>query len=258
MKTLSVWLGLLCCLSTFPLQAFSPGEYYELRIYRINTKEQEIQLDDYLRTALLPALHRNGLPKVGVFKAIGNDTAAIRLVYLLLPCTSFVQWTNLPTALAKDQVYQQAGKAYLEAPYDKPPYLRMETVLMEAFAGMPHLKIPVLKNKPSQRIYELRSYEGPTEALYLNKVHMFNEGREIEIFTRLAFNEVFFAKVLSGSRMPNLIYLTSFEDMPSREQHWKAFGEDPAWIKLRELPQYQHNVSKADILFLHPADYSDI
>jgi len=78
------------------------------------------------------------------------------------------------------------------------------------------------------------------------------------LFQRLGFNAVFYASVLSGSNMPNLMYMTSFDNMASREQHWKTFSADPAWKQLSGSPQYQHNVSHIDIVFLHPTEYSEL
>jgi hypothetical protein len=86
---------------------------------------------------------------------------------------------------------------------------------------------------------------------------MFNEGGEVVLFKRLGFNAIFYADVISGSRMPNLMYMTSFEDKASRDAHWKTFVDDPEWKKLSSMPQYQKNVSKADIIFLRPTAYSD-
>jgi len=124
---------------------------------------------------------------------------------------------------------------------------------------MPRLEAPTaLKTPASERIYELRSYEGPTEKYFANKVQMFNEGGEVPLFKRLEFNAVFYASVLSGTHMPNLMYMTTFENMASREAHWKTFGADPFWKQLSASPEYQHNVSHIDIVFLHPAAYSDL
>ena len=39
---------------------------------------------------------------------------------------------------------------------------------------------------------------------------MFNAGGEIDIFTKLNFNAVFYGDVIVGSHMPNLMYLTCF------------------------------------------------
>jgi fructose/tagatose bisphosphate aldolase len=75
---------------------------------------------------------------------------------------------------------------------------------------------------------------------------------------QLGFNAVMYGSVISGSHMPNLMYMTTFEDMPSREEHWKTFGNDPEWKKLSAMEKYQNNVSKIDIVFMHPTDYSGI
>jgi hypothetical protein len=58
--------------------------------------------------------------------------------------------------------------------------------------------------------------------------------------------------------MPNLMYMTSFDNKASRDEHWKNFGADPEWKRLSALPEYQHTVSKSDILLLHPAAYSEL
>jgi len=252
---------LLIVIALLPLAAFSAPkqEYYSLRVYSLKTAEQEARIDTWLQTALLPALHRMGIAEVGVFKAPDNDTAATRHVYVLIPFKNMEQWLGLETALHRDAQYASVGKDYLEATYDNPPYLRMESILLQAFPDMPHHAVPsALQGPRAERIYELRSYEGPTEKYFANKVQMFNEGGEIPLFQRLGFNAVFYATVLSGAHMPNLMYMTSFDNMASREQHWKDFSADPVWKQLVASPQYQHNVSHVDIIFLHPAPYSDL
>ena len=234
-------------------------EFYSIRIYQLKDASQESRLDAYLQTALLPALHRLGIAGVGVFKPVGNDTAAVKKVYLLIPFKSLEEYIGLQASLDKDAEYNTAGKAYIEATYDNPPYLRMESILLQAFPDMPRHAAPkTLQGPRAERIYELRSYEGPTEKYFAGKVQMFNAGGEIPLFARLGFNAVFYASVLAGSHMPNLMYMTSFDNMAAREQHWKDFNSDPFWKKLVAEPQYQHNVSHVDIVFLHPADYSDL
>ncbi|MGF2413297.1 MAG: NIPSNAP family protein, partial [Ferruginibacter sp.] len=102
-----------------------------------------------------------------------------------------------------------------------------------------------------------RSYESATEKIFANKVHMFNEGNEIDIFKRINANAVFYSEVIAGSHMPNLMYMTCYENKADRDAHWKNFGSDPAWKKLSAMPEYQHNVSHIDITFLQPLEYSD-
>ena len=87
---------------------------------------------------------------------------------------------------------------------------------------------------------------------------MFNEGGEVALFARLHFNALFYGEVIAGSAMPNLMYMTSFENKSDRDEHWKAFGNDPEWKKLSARKEYQNNVSKITIEFLRPTEYSDL
>jgi hypothetical protein len=259
MRILHCFLLLLLTSSSSLATAPPSREFYEIRIYHLASPDQEKQVDNFLKIAYLPALHRAGISKVGVFKPVESDTAYFgKRIIVLIPYTSLEQFTGLADILSKDKQYLAAGKDYLDAPYTNPPFARIESVILKAFKDMPKLEVPKLNSPASERVYELRSYEGYTEKIYKNKEQMFNEGGEIVLFKRLDFNAVFYAEVLAGSRMPNLMYMTSFSNQASRDEHWKTFGSDPEWKKLSSMPEYQHNVSKITIYLLHPAAYSDI
>lgn len=231
-------------------------DFYELRIYHIENASQESQIDSYLEKALLPALHRNGIAKVGVFKPIASQADAGKKVYLFIPYSSMKAYSEMEGKLAKDQVYQQAGAAYINAAFENPPYQRIETAFLQAFTGHPRYSEPNLTGSKKDRVYELRSYESPTEKLYKQKVKMFNEG-EMDIFTKLNFNPVFYGEVIAGASMPNLMYMTTFETIESREAHWKAFGADEDWNRMKVMPEYQNIMNKNDQRLLYPTDYSD-
>ncbi len=243
-----------------PVEASPPvsRNFYQIKVYLLANKAQEDRVDTYLQNAFLPALHRAGISKVGVFKPLANDTASVRRVYVFIPFSSQEQWKNLAVLLQKDNQYQADGKDYIDALYNDPPYQRQESILLQPFDGMPNFAVPALKSAPGERIYELRSYEGATEKIHQNKVQMFNKGDEISLFKRLGFNAVFYAEVLSGAHMPNLMYMTSFENMADHDAHWKSFGSDPTWKALSAMPEYQNNVSHIDIVLMHAATYSDL
>src|SRR6266487_862918 len=232
-------------------------EYYEITVYHFKDAAQEKVIDSYLQNALLPALYRMNISKVGVFKALSNDTAADKLLYVFIPIKSLEEVAKISDKLNADAAYQTAGSGYINVAYNAPPYTRMEIILLHAFPLAPKMNSPQLRAANKDRVYELRSYESATEKLHLNKVQMFNQGGEIDLFKRLNFNAIFYAQVIAGCKMPNLMYMTSFENMQERDTHWKAFDDDPAWKKLSAMPEYQNNVSHIDIVFLHPADYSD-
>lgn len=233
-------------------------EYYEIRTYQLSNADQETRLDAYLKDALLPALHKLGTAHIGVFKPVGNDTAAIRKVYVLIPYKTLTEFDELDSKLAKNNAYSAAGADYLNAAHDSAAYARYSRIILKAFSGHPQITKGKLTGERSERVYELRSYESPTEKYYRKKVDMFVKGNEIEIFDRLNFNPIFYAEVLAGTAMPNLMYMTSFENKQSRDEHWKAFGDDPAWKKLSGDKQYDNTVSHIDITFLTPTDYSDL
>lgn len=234
-------------------------EFYAIRVYQLSTAQQEARIDSFLQHALIPALHRHNITGIGVFKPIGNDTAATRRIYVFMPVKDLDQFAALPDALAKDAQFLADGRSYLTATYNDPPYVRIESILLKAFPDMPHHATP-WSGQPysADRVYELRSYEGPTESYFANKVQMFNQGGEITLFDKLGFHAVFYASVLSGAHMPNLMYMTSFDNMTARDDHWKSFGADPIWKNLSSSPQYQHNVSHIDDIFLHAAPYSEL
>jgi hypothetical protein len=256
MKKIS--LLLLVLLAASASIAAPSREFYELRTYKFNTPEQQARVEGYLQKALLPALHRANIKKVGVFKPLDTDSLFTKRIVVLIPFKSLDDFEGLFDKLGKDKQYLTDGKDYIDALFDNAPYTRIETIVLKAFSGQPQMTLPELKGPVTERVYELRSYESHTEKIYRNKVDMFNAGDEVGLFKRLGFNAVFYGEVLSGPRMPNLMYMTTFENMASRDEHWKAFVADDQWKKLVAMPEYQKNVSKNTIYFLRPTRYSDI
>jgi hypothetical protein len=245
--------------ASIPGQLFSQKgrEWYELKIYTLNKPGQEKTVDQFLKDSYLPALHRLGLNNIGVFKPVETDSAFGKKIYVLIPYPSVQKFTELSANLNNDKQYLSQGKDYLEATHDNSPFNRLQSILMLSFSKHPILQKPKLTGNRSERIYELRSYEGPTEKRNENKIKMFNDGDEIGLFATLNFNAVFYGEVMAGSRMPNLMYMTTFDNQASRDEHWKAFVAHPQWEKLKTSPEYQNNVSKADIMLLRPTEYSD-
>lgn len=221
-------------------------EFYKIIVYHFSTPSQEKLLDSFLAQQYLPTLHSNGFKQIGIFKPISNDTATDKQVVVLIGSS------NLNKLIKPIQWNLNENASYKEAIYN-----RYEQFLLRAFKDMPLMKIPADQSKKSERIFELRSYESPTEEKYLNKVHMFNEGGEIELFKQLQFNAVFYADVLFGSKMPNLMYMTSFDNLESRNEHWKAFGASSTWKKLSAMPFYQNNMSALHSQLMRSTPYSD-
>lgn len=232
------------------------NHFFELKVYEYKTVQQEQVIDEFLSKAYLPFLHKNGFQKIGVFSHY-SDSVLPKKIYVLIPHNTLADIPKLQKSFLTDTNVMERGKGYVDASSASPAYDRMVTYILEGFRLAPSLMLPNLKSSHQDRVYELRSYESASEKKYWKKVEMFNEGGEIDLFARLNFNAIFYAEVISGPTMPNLMYMTSFENMNDRNEHWKAFSNDPKWKALLAMKEYDQTVSKNVTLFLRAKSYSD-
>lgn len=254
----SYFFGLLVLSFTIAFGQSKKGKnFYELKVYEYKTLQQEAVIDQFLSDAFIPYMHRKGIKNIGAFTGRANDTSAVKKLYVLTPYKAMDEIPKINTALFNDQEVAAKGAAYLDATFENPPYSRIVTYIIEGFRFSPTLTLPKLSSSVEDKVYELRSYEGPTEKRYRKKVEMFNEGGEIDLFARLNFNAIFYGEVISGPTMPNLMYMTSFENKDDRDAHWKSFSNDPVWKDISTRPEYQKIVSKNVTLFLKAKSYSD-
>ncbi len=232
-------------------------EYYELRRYYLEAGPQTKLTHSYLEEALVPGLNRLGIKPVGVFSLeIGVETPSL---YVLIPSTSLETLARAEFRLREDDQYMSAGEKFLSAPAKEPAYVRMESSLMIAFEGWPKLIVPPVSGKEGKRIFELRTYESPSNDDHHRKVEMFHSG-EFDAFRNAGFWQIFFGDTLVGSRLPNLTYMLGFPDLAERNAKWKAFSADPTWKKLTASPRFNYEsiVSNVTNLILSPASYSQI
>ena len=214
-------------------------------------------IDRFLADAYIPYLHSKGINRIGVFTGRANDTSKVKKLYVLVPYKQLNEIPVINKAMFSDKMVLAKGQEYLNATSEAPAYDRIVNYIMEGFRLAPALLQTNLSGSVEDKVYELRSYESASEKKYWKKVEMFNEGGEIDLFARLNFNAVFYAEVVSGPTMPNLMYMTSFENMEDRNAHWKAFSNDPKWKELLSMKEYEKTVSKNVTLFLRAKSYSD-
>jgi hypothetical protein len=232
-------------------------EYYELRRYDLQTGTQQKLTHDYLANALLPGLNRLGMKPVGAFNLdIGVGTPT---VYVLIPSESLESLVESEFRLMEDAGYRNAGEAFLRAPATQPAYLRIESSLLIAFEGKPKLTVPPATAGKAARVFQLRTYESPSNHDHRVKVEMFHSG-EFEVFQRAGFWQVFYGDALIGSRLPHLTYMLSFPNLGEMNAKWEAFRTDPEWKKLTSSSKfnYEEIVSKITNLILSPTGYSQI
>jgi NIPSNAP len=232
-------------------------QYYELRRYHLVSGPQQKLTSSFLAEALIPALNKLDMKPIGVFDLyLGPESPA---VYVLIPSDSLETLAIAESRLAQDEEYQRAGEAFLKAPAKEPPFERMESSLMIAFEGYPKLTVPPVTAQHGSRVFQLRTYESPTNHDHRVKVEMFNSG-EYDAFKRAGFWSVFYGDTLVGPRLPNLTYMISFPDLDELNAKWKAFSADAGWKKLSGSSKFNYEpiVSNISNLVLNPTSFSQI
>jgi hypothetical protein len=246
----------LALISTHAFAADSgQPQYYELRVYTTKTEQQQKLVSDYWQNAAVPACNRMGIQPVGVFTELQNSPT--NHVYVLIPCDSLEVFAAIPGRLASDAIYQAAAADFMAQPKSSPAYERIESSLNVAFDTMKKLAPPPSAAEKKPWIFELRTYQSPSESKGINKVRMFNSG-EVQLMQEVGLCPVFFSRTLVGSQMPNLVYMVSGENMDEHNKHWKSFKDAPVWKELIGDPQYKDNVSHITNIFLKRTPASQI
>ena len=234
-------------------------EYYEIRIYRIESKEKHTIVSRHLEIGLIPALNRQGINRVGVFTVLNTrkDTPQDHSIYMLIPYQSIAQFTNLNSNLAKDEAFQKTAKPFFNLPAKESRYTRIDSSFLKAFAGMPVIEMPIQTKQNKPRLFELRTYESKDAYDARMKVEMFNTG-EIQLMRDVKMAPVFYGEMLIGKNVPNLTYMLSADDMAGNKAAWKTFINSPVWGKMKNIPKYKTTVSKIEKWYLISTSYSGI
>jgi hypothetical protein len=230
---------------------------YEIRTIQLrNTLDnQRSRLTDFLQHTAAPAFARAGIAPCAWFSTmIAEETPSI---VTIASYPSLGAMEEQRAKLSADAEYKKALTAYNAQPGLN--YERIDSVLGRAFRSVPEMIVPTdVAGRPG-RVFELRRYESNNATTLAQKIKMFESG-EIAIFQRLGMRPVFFAETIVGARMPNLVYMLSFDDLASREKLWKAFGSDPEWQKLRVVPGNTDAeiVSNISVSLLQPLPFSPV
>ena len=238
-------------------QAASSREYYQMRRYSLKSGPQSKGMESYFGDALIPALARMGMGPIGAFKVdVGPETPSF---YLLIPGSRVDELVELDLHLAQDEGFLKVAEPFWNATAAAPAFQRVEISLLAAFEGWPKLTPPTSAATKAKRIFQMRTYESPSNGEHVRKVEMFHSG-EFEIFVKAGCHPVFFGDTLIGARMPNLTYMLSFADQAELEAKWEVFRNDPAWKKLSASPRYTYDqiVTNITNLYLSPLGCSQI
>jgi hypothetical protein len=226
--------------------------YYLLETYYLRNSTQGPRIAEFMSQGLLPAISKFH-QGIKVF-AEALVAAHMPQYVVLLGVPSLDDLAGMAARLRDDTAYQKALAAWENGP--EPPYEHYSRAVLKA-AAYPPDAIPEPAAKP--RVLELRTYHSPTWK-QLAALHRRFADPEVRIFHRSGIHPIVFGETLAGTKMPNLVYVTPFDNLAAREKAWDTFGADPEWIKARadSIAAHGQISSVIDITLLRAATYSPV
>ncbi len=188
--------------------------------------------------------------------AVVPELRTLRAIYLEAVIAPHMPQAMTITEFGSLDHCQSVQRAFASSAGAEPPYASYSERLLASTDFNPGFST---NGNGSARIFEYRMYHSPA----YRQLQALNErfaGSEIAIFHRTGVNPILYTNALNGDALPNLTYLTPFENMSAREKAWATFTTDPEWLKLRveSVEKYGHISSMTHISLWKPAAYSPV
>ena len=149
----------------------------------------------------------------------------------------------------------KAAAPVFETTSKDPAYTNYDTFLLYNFPTMPVLETP---NLGPDRVFEWRLYRSFNIERNIAKIHMFDEGGELPLFREVGLNPIFFGDVVSGQKLPALMYMIGCPSLEAHAEAWRTFIAHPKWIAMKDLPEYADTATEIDRVVMTPSPGSQI
>ncbi|MDA3923180.1 MAG: NIPSNAP family protein [Kiritimatiellae bacterium] len=263
MKSRSVYISTLTSVAVtliITMSSFAQNcSYIELRTYTCSSSEKRDALMTVFDNALIPALNRQGISKVGVYTSSAELNKGIEkynsLLYTVLVHPDIKSFTDCENKLLADKKYQQDATALFNVPMQDPLYNSCQSALLCTFKTCPDV---VKVAKSPNRVMQLRIYNSYTIERNAKKISMFENGGEIKLFRDAGMPPVFFGHAIAGDQLPNLTYMLAFETQEDQKKAWASFVSSDGWEKLKAEPQYKDTANKITNIILKPSENSQL
>jgi len=234
-------------------------EWVEIKSYVCSSAEKRDALMGVFDAALIPALNRQGLSRVGVFYAspeVNDGNAGFNTtVFVVTPFPTAEALQACDAKLLADAQFIKDAAPIFNAPMGDPLYDSCSSQLLYAFATCPR----VSQVTPSaDRLLQLRIYNSYTIERNDKKISMFEQGGELGVFRACGMPPVFFGQAVAGDKLANLTYMLGFANKDEKEAAWKRFLAHPDWQKLKADPQYKDTANKITNIVLKPSKGSQL
>ncbi len=264
MRCKAVLAGMVCAAGLAGLgakaqEATGPREWIQIKTYVCGNVAKREALVQVFDRALIPALNRQGIRKVGVFwtdAEVNDGNAAYETrVVVVIPHPDGASFAGMDDRLLADAQYMKDAAQLFSAPMADPLYDSCSSALLRGFATCPQVR--QVTDAP-ERLLQLRIYNSYTIERNAKKIAMFEGGGELAIFRTCGMEPVFFGQGLAGDQLPNLTYMLGFADKAAKVAAWKTFVNHPDWKKLKVDPQYKDTANKITNILLRPSKGSQL
>jgi hypothetical protein len=111
----------------------------------------------------------------------------------------------------------------------------------------------------ASRIFELRTYTA--SAGNIDKLHDRFRNYTLRLFKKHGITNIAYFKPTDEKQKDLLIYLIAHQNKPNADSSWKAFREDPEWVKFKAASEVKGGGSlttKVESVYMTPTDYSPV
>lgn len=131
-------------------------------------------------------------------------------------------------------------------------------VLVLAGLGMTLRNDAQEKTKVDTRVFEMRTYY--THPGKMNALHARFRNHTNKLFEKHGMTLIgYWSPIDAKQAEEKLVYILAYPSKEAADRSWKAFREDPDWLKVKaETEKDGAIVAKVDSLYLNPTDYSPI
>ena len=240
--------------STSAQETSAKFECFEIRKFAVRGSEKQKRQIDYTNEVMIPGLKKFGIGPLGFMiedpQLNKLEDTELRNMYYFIPYRSMDECMGLRARFAQETDLIAKWHEMRQGSSSKNPgFESMERTLLRFFASIPRFEVPT---QAADRVFELRLYRSFDAERNTAKIKMFEEGGEIEIFRKCGINPVFFGNTTFGSFMPNITYMTGYDNPAAQTKAWDQFKTHPDWLKLKDDPAYADTATDIKRIILRP------
>ncbi|GEO08808.1 NIPSNAP family protein [Segetibacter aerophilus] len=238
--------------SVTPETVLRPTPVYEMRTYFAAPGKLD-DLSARFRNNTTRIFSKHGMTNVGYW--IPTENPENKLVYVLSYPSREAREASWK-AFGSDPEWQAVAKA---SEANGKLVAKVESVYMQETDYSPSVKAEA---KSPNRTFELRTYT--SSAGNLQNLHERFRSHTKKLFEKHGIANIVYWQPMpkaDGTKSDMLVYIIAHKDRATADASWKAFREDPEWVKVKAASEVKGGGSlttKVESVFMMPTDYSPI